>query len=155
MRKVIISPYSRGLRNSPDKVNAKNYPWFSEVVNLLRSNGVETIQVGVIGEKPIGADKFFQNYSFSSLAELVKECDTWISVDNFFQHMCYVLGKPGVVIFGQSDPIIFGHNENTNLLKDRKYLRPNQFDMWESALFTTECFVPPSVVVDAVLKRFE
>jgi hypothetical protein len=56
-------------------------------------------------------------------------------------------------VFGQSDPNIFGHPENINLLKDRKYLREKQFWIWEQAEFIEEAFVTPDVVIDA-LKKF-
>jgi hypothetical protein len=35
------------------------------------------------------------------------------------------------VIWGISDPDIFGYDYNTNILKDRKYLRPDPFGTWK------------------------
>jgi hypothetical protein len=76
-----------------------------------------------------------------------------MSCDSFFQHFCWDLGKPGVVVFGQSDPNIFGHPENINLLKDRSYLRDKQFWIWEQAEYKEDAFVNPEVVLEA-LKKF-
>jgi len=76
-----------------------------------------------------------------------------MSVDSFFQHYCWSLGKPGVVLWGQSDPVIFGHPENVNLLKDRDYLREKQFWLWEQCGFRAEAFVTPDEVLEA-LKTF-
>ena len=42
---------------------------------------------------------------------------------------------------------------NKNLLKDRKYLRPLQFDIWEAAKVIDEAFVDAQTVVEAVLEK--
>lgn len=149
--KIIISPYSRQLRGTT-KLNPKNYPHWEELVKLLKEKNVEITQVGVMGEKEIpGVDKVVFNSSLKELKKLILECDTWVSVDNFFQHYCNLIGKSGIVLFGQSDPIIFGHLQNRNLLKDIKYLRPDQFNTWECATFIEEAFVEPRKVLNEIL----
>jgi len=151
MSKIIISPYSKRLRNG--KENPKNYPYWPDLVKGLKEKGFYIIQVGVEGEKKIdGVDEVLFNKPFKDLVALLKDCDTWISVDNFFQHLAYVHDKPGFVICGQSDPEIFGHKENVNILKDRKYLRPLQFDIWERAECSTDCFVEPGAIIDKISK---
>jgi len=147
--KVIISPYSRRMRNG--NRNPKNYPYFEEVVKQLRKQGVYVIQIGIKGEKELGANKTLFNKPLKELVALLNKCDKWISVDNFFSHLAYLHNKPGVVIFGQSDPEIFGHDFNTNLLKDKKYLRPLQFAPWEDVIYSTECFVDASVVINKII----
>ena len=107
------------------------------------------IQVGIEGEEQLVPD-FRKNLSMVELSKLVNECDTWIGVDSFGQHFCWDLGKYGVVLWGQSDPNIFGHPENTNLLKDRKYLREKQFWLWEQTNLIPESFVDPEIVVKAL-----
>ena len=51
------------------------------------------------------------------------------------------------MLFGQSDPLIFGHPENINLLKDRKYLREQQFWWWEQCEYKEDAFVRPEEVI--------
>ena len=143
---IIISTYSQKLRNG--KINPKNYPYWKELISLIDE---QIIQVGVTGEEQLVPD-FRQNLSMEELKELVLECRTWISVDSFFQHFCWDLNKPGIVLFGQSDPNIFGHPENTNLLVDRKYLREKQFWLWEQADYNEECFVKPEIVIKHLYK---
>lgn len=87
---------------------------------------------------------------FDKLAELMKVCGTWISCDNFFHHMAWTIGEPGVVIFGPSDPEIFGHPENINLLKDRRFLREWQFRLWSQESWRPEIFVGPEAVIISV-----
>lgn len=141
---IIISPFAQKLRNG--KINPKNYPYWYELIDLLKKEGYEVIQVGVTGEEPL-IYEFKQNMPLTELATLVSECDTWISVDSFFQHFCWDLKKPGIVLWGQSDPNIFGHPENINLLKDRKYLRPYQFHLWEQCEYNKDAFVDPIYVM--------
>jgi len=144
---IIISPYSKFMRNGAK--HPKNYPYWEEVLKHVNE---PVIQVGVDGETQLVSD-FRKNLPLYELEKLVKECKTWLSCDSFIQHFCWDLGKPGIVVFGQSDPNIFGHPENINLLKDRKYLREKQFWIWEQAEFIEEAFVTPDVVIDA-LKKF-
>lgn len=144
---IILSPYSRFMRNG--EKHPKNYPYWDEVISKIKE---PIVQVGIEGEFQL-VDDFRKNLPFDELAKLVNECTTWLSCDSFFQHFCWDLKKPGIVIFAQSDPVIFGHPENTNLLKDRKYLRENQFWIWEQAKYKQEAFVEPNIVLQA-LKKF-
>lgn len=141
---IILSPYAKTMRNG--KQHPKNYPYWEEVISQVKEH---IVQVGVEGEVPLVAD-FRQNLSLADLAELIKECKTWMGIDSFFQHYCWDQGKPGIVLWGQSDPVIFGHPENVNLLKDRKYLREKQFWLWEQCEFNAESFVTHDVVLEAL-----
>ena len=145
---IIISPFARKLREN--KPHPKNYPYWKELISRIDE---EIIQIGVEGEEQL-VDDFRKNLSLSELSELTNQCKTWISVDSFYQHFCWDLNKPGIVLFGQSDPIIFGHTENINLLQDRKYLREKQFWLWEQAEYIKDAFVEPEVVLNA-LKKFD
>lgn len=143
---IILAPWAKKMRNG--KQHPKDYPYWLEVIKQIKE---PIIQVGVEGEVQLVED-FRKNLSLVELGELVKQCKTWLSVDSFFQHFCWDLNKSGIVIWGPSDPLIFGHPENINLLKDRKYLRPNQFWWWEQCEFNQESFVEPQIVLDALEK---
>ena len=151
MKRVIISPYSRPLRNG--KKNPKNYPCWQEVVAGLQAKKIHVIQIGVGGEEKLKCNEHSFDNTLQDLSTMVKYCNTWASVDNFFQHFCYLLEKPGVAIFGRSDPNIFGHITNDNLLKGRNYLREKQFNFWEEVEYSEECFVEPQEVVETILRR--
>lgn len=143
---IVIAPWAKPLRNGGN--NPKNYPWWPELINLLDSDE-QIIQVGTEGETQLVKD-FRKNLTLSELGQLIEECRTWIAVDSFFQHLAWAQMKTGVVLWGQSDPLIFGHPENTNLLRDRRGLRPNQFLTWEQAEYHKEVFVDPATVVKKV-----
>jgi ADP-heptose:LPS heptosyltransferase len=138
---IIISPYAKKMR--VDKLHPKDYPYWKELIKLIDE---PIVQIGIDGETPLVND-FRKNLSLDELKKLVLEAKTWISVDSFFQHFCWDIGKYGIVLFGQSDPKIFGHPENINLLKGREYLMKNQFLMWELVTYRKDCFVSPSEVV--------
>lgn len=149
--KIVIFPYAKTMRNG--QAHPKNYPWWPELVKLLEQNGHEIIQVGVNEEKALVTD-FRPNLSLDELSQVILDADTWIGVDSFGQHLAWSLGRRGMAIFGQSDPNIFGHAENVNVLKDRKYLRDRQFWWWEQTQFDPDCFLPPQDVYDIFVKNF-
>ena len=144
---IIISPYSKALQNG--KTNPKNYPFWKELVELIELIGEFIVQVGIDGEEKLVPD-FRKNLSLAELRALVRECDTWISCDSFFQHLGWDEGKRGIVLWSVSDPLIFGHPENINLLKDRENLAKNQFLWWEYTEHDPDKFVQPSEVLSAL-----
>ena len=133
---IVISPYSRSLSNG--KNNPKNYPFWEELIAMIDE---PIVQIGVEGEVQLVKD-FRKGLPISQLKELLRECRTWISCDSFFQHLGWIEGKKGIVLWSVSDPLIYGHPENINLLKDRKYLAGNQFLWWEAYDHNAETFVP-------------
>jgi ADP-heptose:LPS heptosyltransferase len=136
---ILIHPYAKPLRNG--KENPKNYPYWDELVQEIQKT-MHIVQIGVEGEKQLVAD-FRKNLPIFELRKLLKECKTWIGIDSFFQHLAWSEGKPGIVLWSVSDPNIFGHPENINLLKDRKYLASNQFLWWDFTDHNPEAFVKP------------
>jgi ADP-heptose:LPS heptosyltransferase len=138
---IIISPYSKALLSG--KQNPKNYPYWEELIAQINE---PIVQVGITGEKQLVED-FRQNLRISELRKLIQECRIWISCDSFFQHLGWDEGKQGIVLWSVSDPLIYGHPENINLLKDRSYLSPNQFLWWEFTEHKNDRFVKPKEVL--------
>jgi len=139
---IIISPYSKALLSG--KQNPKNYPYWKELIEMIDE---PIIQVGIEGEQQLVPD-FRKNLPITELRKLIQECRTWISCDSFFQHLGWDEGKKGIVLWGVSDPLIYGHPENINLLEDRKYLAENQFLWWEFVDHRNERFVKPKIVLE-------
>jgi hypothetical protein len=151
--KLIISPWSRLHPLNKDGGECpKNYPYWKELVKELRFLEVETIQIGLYGEALIGANRYSFIPSIKKLGEFIKECgEKWIGIDNFFPHLCHSLGIKGVVLWGISDPLIFGHETNINILKDRKYLKPNQYDVWYAKDYNLEMWLKPEEIINIVI----
>ena len=139
---IIISPYSKALLSG--KQNPKNYPHWKELIAMIDE---PIVQVGIEGEEQLVPD-FRKNLPIPALRELLWQCRTWVSCDSFFQHLAWDEGVPGIVLWGVSDPLIYGHPENTNLLADRKYLAENQFLWWEFVDHQNERFVKPQIVLE-------
>jgi ADP-heptose:LPS heptosyltransferase len=138
---IIISPYAKKLQNG--KENPKNYPFWNELIKLIDE---PIVQVGIEGETAL-VDDFRPNLSMPELRQLIKDCRIWIGVDSFFQHLAWSEGKPGIVLWSVSDPLIFGHPENWNLLKSRDNLAKNQFLWWDFIEHDKDKFVSSEEVI--------
>ncbi len=130
------------LINRGNIQNTKSYPFWDELILLLKDHEIKEIK-GILTEKEI--------------IDLVNWATVWIATDSFLQHLCaYHKLKKGIVIWGKSDPLLFGYPHNINLLKDRKYLRKMQFRDWVSAWNDVEwnhdTFVSPETILDAINK---
>lgn len=148
LSKIIISPWARNTTEG--KPSPKNYPHWEAVVSGLSKAGHEILQVSCSGEPDVLGAQRVNDLPLNKISELMKLSGTWISCDNFFHHMAWSIGQPGVVIFGSSDPLIFGHPENINLLKDRRFLRIRQFGLWSQENPNPEMFVDAEAVMIAV-----
>ena len=157
MKKIILAPYAKKLRNG--KTNPKNYPWFPEVIQKLKKNdpNIYIKQIGSEEEKTVcpKVDEFAKGLSMQEIIKEIKECMTFVSVDSFLGHLGAYIGKRGIVIFGKSDPNIFSYPQNNNVLKDRKYLRKNQFDIWEAEPFDKKVFFEASELTKIILKELD
>jgi len=142
---IIISPWASKV-NEDGSPNAKDFPYWTELLKMIKE---PVVQIGLDGEQQLTKD-FRKDLTIGEIENLIIECRTWISVDTFLPHFCYPIGKPGIVIWSVSDPNIFGYAQNINLLKDRKYLRKEQFSFWKGVVRNPEAFVSPEVVYRAL-----
>jgi len=157
--KLLISPYSSRIKNDNDPTakNAKNFPFWDRLIILLTDNGHIVNQIGVKDETRFKrVSEFYQDKSIPELIEITNSHDLWISVDNFFPHFAhYYTLKSGVVIWGKSDPQLFGYPDNINILKDKKFLRPGniQFLWWHYEPFVADAFQTPQRIYDIIQKH--
>jgi hypothetical protein len=143
---ILLNAWSRPLRSG--KQNPKDYPWWPQVLAEIT---VPVVQVAVRGEQAL-VDDVRWDLDLTQLALLVKECSIWLGVDSFFQHFCWDLNKPGIVLWGPSNPNIFGHEQNVNLTLGSIAWRANQFLTWEQETHDANRFVSASVVLEHVEK---
>lgn len=148
---VLIAPFARKLRDG--KNNPKNFPYWKDLIKLLESD-YDLIQIGTSGEEAFVPNTQF-NSSLSHLEELIKSCYFWISVDSFLPHMAHHFNKKGVVIWSVSDPRIFGYPDNINILKDPRFLRKKQFEIWEACTFDADAFVSAEEVHKIIKRNFD
>jgi hypothetical protein len=144
---IVVCPYSNNSQH------AKSYPYWNRLIPMLKSLDYKIIQIGKKEEIPLaGVDEVYLGYSFKKVKALIKNCRLWISVDNFLPHFCNTLENPipGIVIFGLSDPELFGYSYNKNILKSRQFLRLYQFKHWFEELPNPEAFNTPEDIFTAV-----
>ena len=122
---TLVSPWSRHPKNE------KNYPYWNNLMFGLAVRGWRLIQVGVDGESKLDGCEYKFNLELVLLEKLLLDVGHFIACDNFLHHMAYSLGIEGVVLFGPSDPVIFGYPTQLNILKSRDYLRKDQFGFYK------------------------
>ena len=159
MAKVLIHPWASRLRvptrdgSRDGSINAKSYNQWPALINMLDAEGIETIQIGRTGEAKLNTTHQMWDLPLREIKRLLFTTDTFVTVDSFLQHLAHSEGKTGIVIWSQSDPNIFGYPDNINLLKDRRYLRPDQFGYWHNCQYNPNAFVDAQIVCDAILKK--
>jgi len=155
---VVISPYSSNLKAMGLEKNPKDYPWWKEIVSFLKSKNLKVFQIGTQIEKKISdeIDEFYMDMPFEFILELLNKCKFWMSVDNFLQHLAEFTQphKAGIVLWGKSDPKIFGYEHNFNLYLSRKKFRKNQFLYWYLDKWEEDVFVKPEIVCDFIKEIF-
>jgi ADP-heptose:LPS heptosyltransferase len=146
---ILIFPWARNTTEG--KPSPKNYPFWDAVVTKLLKKGHKVHQVSCSGEPDVpGCTMRSNDLPLSKITELLGACDTWASVDSFLPHLAWSIGKRGVAIFGLSDPEIFGHRENINLLRGRRFLRVRQFGLWSQETYNSDAFVQADQVVNSI-----
>ena len=130
MNYIILAPYAR----KPDMniINPKNFPaeWWEELVIKLQEKNYKIYQVGIDGDYPV-ADNITMllnvNLYDDTFLKLLRESVTFISVDTFLPHFAAYNNIWGIVLWVVTDPLIYGYEQNKNLLKSRGTLAPDQF----------------------------
>jgi ADP-heptose:LPS heptosyltransferase len=143
--KLLFAPFAARSPSLGGKPSPKDYPFAKELAELLELSH-EVIQLGGNEDAQVAKD-VRRNLPHEQVCELIKWSDTGVCVDSYLQHAFWEVGKPAIVLFGISDPIIFGHPENVNLLRDRKFLRERQFDLYYTNEYCNEAFVSPKEVI--------
>lgn len=137
--KILVHLTTKILNGEKPGVNPKNYPWRIQLLTALKDAGHTVVEI----DKPI---------PLGESRKLIADADIVVCIDSYLQHLCWYMDKVAIVIFGQSDPLIFGHSSNINILKDRKYLREQQFWLWEQTTANDEAFVEPEVILKEIEK---
>lgn len=146
---ILYAPFAARMPQLNGTGSPKSYPFAKALAEIIVPRHT-LIQLGGEEDEQLIPD-FRKNLSFDEVGELISTCDTAICVDSYLQHHCWYLNKKAIVLWGISDPLIFGHQLHLNLLKDRSFLRPNQFDLYYSNEHRPEAFIGP----DEVLKALE
>lgn len=147
MAKILIQPYA-AIPKDANEVgkNPKDWPFFNELIAAMPEH--EWIQIGCSNKPIVGAREVTTNRS--GVIDLINECDTWVSVDTWLQHVATLTCKKrGVAIFSKSEPKMFGHPQNINLLKSQMYVQ-SPYATWLASNYSKDSFVSVDKVVKAI-----
>lgn len=154
---ILLSCWAKPLKSGAWNAKNPNKSWWEKLCLLLKNEQYKIYQLGQGPEIRLkGVDKFIWDTDIWEITEkYFPIVITMITIDNMWNHMCWYKNKKAIVIFSRSDPEIFGHPENINLLKDRKNLRENQFEPWEyRAEYNSNSFICPEEVMAALKNNF-
>jgi hypothetical protein len=148
--RIAILPFTN---SKPGKSNAKNYHRWPEVVRMLKVAGHHTTQIAISEDDDIGCDGRIVNPNHDKIVETLSQHDTWATIDSFLQHLAaaFTPDKVGTVVFGPSDPRIFGHGHNNNVIAQPTRLREDQFAFWHDVKHDPEAFPTPEAVFHAII----
>lgn len=151
----LVSPVSRRKPNG--ERSPKDYPGWEELCIQLRRKGCHITQVAADGDERLqNINALYTGSPLDRVITLAAEASIWISVDNFLPHAVYsVYGetRPGVVLWGPSDPEIFGYPANLNILRSKGCLCGNQFGLWRDVTYDATRFMPPFCVICSMIEH--
>ena len=112
-KNIVIAPHS----DSPRKMMALDR--WRLLIKQLKADGFFVIQTGEL------RDQYIENsYSLLGmtspvqLISIIKRADILITLDNFAMHASYLAGTPAVVLWGPTNPEIYGYPGQHHLRSD-------------------------------------
>lgn len=101
--------------------SSANHHWpmekWEELVKALPA--ITFIQIGHFDEQAVtGALDWRGKTSLREALCLLKYADSFVGVDSSLAHASNAFNLPGVVLFGDSSPVFWGHENNINIFKD-------------------------------------
>jgi ADP-heptose:LPS heptosyltransferase len=119
--KQIVSPYSTPVAIHATGKCSRNKNWpISYWTELVRRNPQYTfLQLGASNEEliPGVVDLRVKYPSLRTQFAVLKYVKAFVGVESSFAHATNAFGTPGVVLFGPSTPLVWGHSNNLNLYR--------------------------------------
>ena len=130
--------------------SAKMYPleWWAEVLKALPEH--QFFQIGMQGDPVINGAMVYFNMDEAGIRALAAKCEYIVCCDSFLQHMLAPTYRKIIVLWSKSNPDIFGYSHNTNLLKDKELLRPDQYGIWPQCPYDPNAFIDYRILVDLI-----
>jgi ADP-heptose:LPS heptosyltransferase len=116
------SKYKHPICINPTSACSNNQEWdfykWEDLVNILSSKGLNILQIGKADEKYVsGCIDLRGQFSLRECIAILNASKCFIGVDSFWQHAASALKIPAIVLFGDSSPTIWGHDNNNNIYK--------------------------------------
>jgi hypothetical protein len=129
----------------------KEYPLahWQAVVDALRADGA-LLEFSSDGSPLRGTEVIQPWPSLRQAAALMRRCDCAISIDSFQAHLAAAVGTPAVVLFGPTNPAVWGHPTSHCLRTSRCPVCADTPRLRECARRRCMEEIPPELVVERV-----
>jgi len=109
--------------NAQSRLFQKNYPLalWQKTVNLLfekNKTGLIVLQICEEQDKLDATQRLGFIPPLRRVTALLRRVSCIVTVDSFPGHLASAVGTPGIVLFGPSNPLVFGHRSNINIRTD-------------------------------------
>lgn len=112
------------------------------------------IQMGGKGETLVAGAVDFTGLTLRESFALMKHARSFVGVDSCFAHASNAFGLAGVVLFGPSTPVVWGHQNNINLYKRLSCAPCLDILLFETCPYGKKCMeFKPEEVREALLKQ--
>lgn len=159
--KKLISAYPNPVVINNTSRTSPNHEWglerWAEVIQRLPQYSF--LQLGLNDEKLIeGAVDLRAKRSHEAVRQslaILKHSLGYVGIDTFLSHASFAVGVPAVVLFGDSTPKIWGHENSANIYKGLRCSPCLDILHGKKCPYATECMTAITVdeVVEAVQKQ--
>lgn len=144
----MLGPYKNIIIMHIHSRSSQNHHWsHNKWVELIREMPDYTfVQLGLPDELHVeGAIDLRGKTSLREAFALIKCADSFVGIDSNFSHVTNAFDIPGVVLFGDSDPLLWGHENNINIYK-KVECSPCYYYLWnEKCPYDHSCMTSISV----------
>lgn len=128
----LLSPYKNTVLMHVHSRSSANHHWeMKNWVELVRQlPGYNFIQIGNTDEQPVeGAIDWRGKVTLRESMCLMKYTTSFIGIDSLHSHVTNAFDVPGVVLWGDSSPVYWGHDNNINIYK-KVHCSPCYYTLW-------------------------
>lgn len=116
-----VAQYKNPIGINPTSRTTKNQEWlidrWEKIVEELPD--YTFLQLGLMDEEPIkGAIDLRGKLTVREVMAVFKYLKGYVGVESFFGHLASAADIPAVILFGPSNPVIWGHKSNRNIYKN-------------------------------------
>jgi hypothetical protein len=140
----------------PFTLPVKTYPFWNILIDNLKEAGYKVVQFKFKNEPSYNNVDEVITPSFPTIVELLKDPDSYlISNDSFIPHLLnvYLPTKKNFVLFGCTNPDIYGYSQNINILKSKSFLVENQFTVLKDLQPNKNMWIEPIFILEIIEKN--
>lgn len=115
--KNIVKSYSQPVTLHTTATCSKNKEWpLENWKDLVKQNPQYTfVQIGGSKDVPVEGAVDLRGRSLREQFSVMANSSAFVGIESLFAHASAALGVPGVVLFGPSTPVVWGHANNVNI----------------------------------------